>query len=151
MSTLVNNSLRPITPLMQHSGCILQSTAGSFHGKCTSNLRQEVSEPPFRIDLIQKHGCSDEVYQEVDGLSLRVAARNYQSTDVHLLKLVHNLLPTRRHTAQFQPWTSPQCPYGDEAETMEHLQQNKYHSSFLCSIQRFFTSNNTRNNCKILS
>jgi hypothetical protein len=54
-----------------------------------------------------------------------MAARTYHSTKVHLLKLVHNILPTRSHTSRFQPsWTNPSCHHCTERDTIDHLQQS---------------------------
>ena len=54
-----------------------------------------------------------------------MAARTAHSSEVQLLKLVHNLLPTREHVSKFQPWTVPQCHHCIEIDTLDHLQRSK--------------------------
>jgi hypothetical protein len=57
----------------------------------------------------------------IDWPSFRQAARNYYSTDVHLLKLVHDKLPTNYVKARYQSWTSPTCHFCIHPETFDHL------------------------------
>jgi len=45
------------------------------------------------------------------------------SFDSHLLKLVHDKLPTRYHIAKFQPWVRRTCAYCHQDETFDHLMQ----------------------------
>ena len=62
------------------------------------------------------------VWDDIDWEAFHIAARTYSSTKVHLLKLVHDQLPFRTHTARFQPWTTSHCHYCDHPDTMDHLQ-----------------------------
>ena len=146
--SMVTSKPQPFTPLMRHTRCILQCATNTIHGKYVATLRKSASTPPFREYLLEKHQWSNEVYEDIDWKSFHIAARNYVSTDVHLLKLVHNLLPTRSHTARFQPWISPFCHYCDEPETMVHLQcsscnsvSHQYRTNLIAALQRYFARN----------
>ena len=77
---------------------------------------------PFRRYLT----CTYTIYLSITvaWTAFRMAARTYHSTNVHLLKLVHDVLPTRHHTARFQLWTSPLCHHCTSNDTLDHLQQS---------------------------
>lgn len=149
-SIMVESAPHPFTPLMAHSGCVLNTTTSSVHGKYSATLRREVAAPRFRHYLKEKHGWSEEVFNEVDWPAFRVAARNYVSTDVHLLKLVHDLLPTRQHKARFQPWLSASCLHCNMPETLTHLQlshcnpvSQQFRTDLLSAIRQYFQRNHT--------
>ena len=84
-------------------------------------LRRTGAEEDLYNYLMQKHGWDQAVSDNIDWETFHMAARTYVSTEVHLLKLVHDQLPFRKHTARFQPWTSHQCHYCDQPDTMDHL------------------------------
>jgi hypothetical protein len=142
--------LRPVTPIMNFTRCILQNTTHSIHGKYLGTLRRAVSALTFREYLFKKHQWTMEVFEEVDWQAFHVAERNYASTDVHLLKLVHGLLPTRSHTARFQPWTSSSCHYCDTPETLVHLQcgrcnsvSSQFRAKLIESLRKYFARNHS--------
>jgi hypothetical protein len=111
------------TPIMRFTGCTVNIQQISIHGNLNSTIRRVVSESDFFLYLTRKHRWNDDTYTEIDWLAFRMAARNYQSSEVHLLKLAHDLLPTRAHLAKFQPWTLPNCHYCLQQDTLAHLQR----------------------------
>lgn len=145
---MVDRVPRPFTPLLPSSGCILQTSTSSLHGKYTASLRRAFAEPTLFEYLCQKHTWTTETCNEVDWPAFRIAARNYDSTEVHLLKLAHDLLPTRHHVSKFQSWTSPTCYFCSSSETMLHLQKSScnVHSSqyaqTLLKAVRYYLSRN---------
>jgi hypothetical protein len=79
-----------------------------------------------------------------------MAARTFHATDVQLLKLVHNQLPTRHHLSKFQPWVNPKCHHCDDPETFDHLQQSacnqvsqRYYSDISNSLNEYFDKHDT--------
>ncbi len=75
-----------------------------------------------------------------------MAARTYSSTEVHLLKLVHDKLPMRRHVSRHQVWTSARCHYCSSDDTMDHLQTGicnpvsiKFRTSIHQSVQQYLS------------
>lgn len=123
-----NTESRPSTPMMTTTACILDTPTGSLHGKYAVTLRRLAAEPIFFQYLSKRHGWDFDIPNMIDWDAFRVAARNYVSTDVHLLKLVHDLLPTRHHVSKFQPWTDPSCHYCTEHETIDHIQLSQCNS-----------------------
>lgn len=142
---MVDRTLYPRTPLLPSTKCILKTCEGHIHGKYATSLRRHVSEPFFFEYLRQKHQWTLDICEEVDWQAFRMAARSYDSTDVHLLKLVHDLLPTRHHLAKFQPWTDSTCHFCSEPDTLLHLQlgtcnncSKQFPSHLLLSVQAYF-------------
>lgn len=117
-----------VTPLMHHTRCLLQLNNTTHHGHFTSMIRRAASEPDFFTYLTYKHGWNEDTYNEVDWTAFRMAARNFDSSEVHLLKLVHAMLPTRSHLAKFQPWVLPNCHHCLQKDTLEHLQRTNCNS-----------------------
>ena len=57
----------------------------------------------------------------IDWKVFNQAANTYYTTDNHLLKLVHDQLPTQKHKSYSANWVSSKCRYCDQPETFEHL------------------------------
>jgi hypothetical protein len=113
------------TPLMTHTRGILQISGDSTHAKYTAEIRRAASTTEYRAYLTCRHCWIPLTYDKIGWSAFRMAARTYHSTEVHLLKLVHDVLPTRSHTARFKPWTSPLCHHCKERDTLDHLQQSQ--------------------------
>jgi hypothetical protein len=146
----IDSDLRPSTPLMSSTGCILLTDHISLHSHYRSSLYCAASESSYFSYLATKHHWTDTTRSEVDWVAFRMAARNYHSTDVHLLKLVHDKLPTRAHVARFQPWTNPNCHYCSSADTFDHLMRSDCNSistifrdNLLHSVESYFNRNST--------
>jgi hypothetical protein len=112
----------PFTPVLPSAKCVLKTNEGHLHGTYPTSLRRLVAEPGFFKYLRLKHHWTHATCKEVDWQAFRMAARNYESNDVHLPKLVHDLLPTRHHVHKCQPWTDPTCQFCSERDTFFHLQ-----------------------------
>ena len=112
---------RLITPLLPASRCqllIADKTVDSHHHY---RIRVNASETDYHRYLLEKHRWSKTTLSEINWPAFRAAARNFDSTDTHLLKLIHGKLPTRKHKSRFDPHLSPQCHYCSDEETFEHL------------------------------
>ena len=114
--------LMPQTPLLPSTRCHLEINGATITGKYRYHLRLSASEPPLFDYLAQRHKWDSNVLDSIDWEAFCMAARTYSSTEVHLLKLVHDKLPLRRHVSRHQCWTSDQCHYCSELDTMDHLQ-----------------------------
>lgn len=61
----------------------------------------------------------------------------------HLLKLVHDKLPTQQHKAQFQPWVDSLCPKCSTVETFNHLMicppsgQNTFQTGVIAAVDKY--------------
>ena len=121
--TMVDAQPRLQSPLMGHTRCILQITGTSIHANYPTAIRHSASEPRYSAYLTRKHQWHPRTYCNIEWRSFRMAARTYHSSEVHLLKLVHDQLPTRAHLAKFQPWTIPKCHHCDARDTIDHLQR----------------------------
>ena len=87
-------------------------------------LQHFAAEPEFFAYLTRKHKWTPSTHHTIDWRAFRMAARNHPSSEVHLLKLVHDQLPTRSHLSKFQLWTAPQCHHCHELDTLDHLQRS---------------------------
>jgi hypothetical protein len=112
------------TPLYPTTRCYLEINGDSIHSHYRQNLRFEAAMPPLMTYLTQKHTWEPYIPEVVNWEAMRMAARTYSSTEVHLLKLVHDRLPFRDHVARFQPWIVNTCHYCDHLDTMDHLQRS---------------------------
>ncbi len=121
--TMVDAHPRPQSPLMGHTRCILQISGASIHANYPIAIRHSAAEPRYSEYLTRKHRWQPSTYRCIDWRSFRMAARTYHSPEVHLLKLVHDQLPTRAHLSKFQPWTVPKCHHCDALDTIDHLQR----------------------------
>jgi hypothetical protein len=91
-------------------------------GKYWANLRLSAAEPAFFDYLTTKHQWDYQVVDTIDWDAFCMAGHTFSSTEVHLLKLVHDKLPLRKQVSRHQPWTSTQCHYCANHDTMDHLQ-----------------------------
>lgn len=110
------------TPLLTTTGCLLEVQGVSIHGQYTRHLQHVSTERELSEYMFYKHGWDKTIWDNVDWPAFHMAARSYKSTEVHLLKLVHDKLPFRTHTARFQPWVPSNCHYCMSPDTMDHLQ-----------------------------
>jgi len=124
---LPSDGHRRVTHMMEHTGCILAIDQASVHSKYTQSLRNSYALPEYRAYLIRKHQWLPETYDDVDWPAFQMATRNYFSTEVHLVKLIHDQLPTRHRVHRYQPWVPPHCHYCDSTETFYHLQTCSHH------------------------
>jgi len=111
-----------LTPLLPETRCTLEVKGISIHGNYQRYLRRAGSERSLYNYLSLKHGWNKETWEDIDWESFRMAAKNYPTTEVHLLKLVHDKLPFRGHTSKFQPWVPSHCHYCQHPDNMDHLQ-----------------------------
>ena len=114
--------LTPITPLYPTTKCSLIIHGYAVHSQYRRHLRMAEAEPPLFEYLRAKHAWSESVCDDVDWDAFCMAARSYHSTEVHLLNLVHDKLPTRKHVGRLQEWTKSDCYYCAAQDTLDHLQ-----------------------------
>jgi hypothetical protein len=119
----LHSDLRPQVPLYPATRCQLELQGRTITSHYAIELRRAAAEPPFFHYLRDKHSWSSRTLADVDWSVFRSAARNYSASDVHLLKLVHDKLPTNSHKAKFQPWVAGHCSYCSQRETFDHLMQ----------------------------
>ena len=115
-------SLTPMTSLYTSTQCNLVIQGTTITGDFRHSLRLAVSEPPLFEYLREKHGWDDPVIDDIDWDSFCMAARSYPPTEVHLLKLVHDKLPFCHQVSRHQKWTTSECHYCSNQDTMDHLQ-----------------------------
>jgi hypothetical protein len=149
-STMIDSRNRPQTPMMSSTRCILQISSASIHAQYPANLRRSAATPILSEYLTAKHTWLPGTFARIDWASFRMAARTYHSSEVHLLKLVHDMLPTRSHLPKFQPWTVPQCHYCEERDTIDHLQRTacnpvsaRYTIDLHDAVTQYFDRHNT--------
>jgi len=116
-------AVTPETPLYPTTKCSLLIHGAAIHGQYRRSLRMSATEPALFAYLCSKHGWSDPVCDDVDWDAFCMAARSYPSTEVHLLKLVHDKLPTRKTVGRHQEWIKSECHYCTMHDTIDHLQQ----------------------------
>ena len=114
----------PFTHLYPTTRCCLEINGKAVHNNFRRQLRHSAALPPLLIYMRQKHSWEPHVVDTVNWEAFRTAARNYSSTEVHLLKLVHDRLPLRDQVSRFQPWIQNTCHYCDASDTMDHLQKS---------------------------
>ena len=142
--------LMPQSPLLPSTRCHLEINGTTITGKYRYHLRLSASEPPLFDYLTQRHHWDSNVIDSIDWEAFCMAARTYSSTEVHLLKLVHDKLPLRRQVSRHQCWTSDQCHYCSELDTMDHLQTgicNTVSIEFRTSIRKSITQYLSRRQC----
>jgi hypothetical protein len=133
-----NPVARLSTPLLPATGCqflIAGKTVDSHHHY---RIRIHAATKDFQKYLQDKHQWSQSTILDINWKAFRAAARNFESTETHLLKLVHGKLPTRKHKSRFELHVSPQCHYCNEEETFDHLArcQNPISKQFRTNIIR---------------
>ena len=118
----VGFQLIPESPILPSTRCHLIINGQTITGNYRESLRLSESEPPLLEYLQTKHCWGPNIVDDIDWESFCMAARTYTSTEVHLLKLVHDKLPFRRVTSRHQKWTRTTCHYCSSTDTMDHLQ-----------------------------
>ena len=104
---MVEARVRPQSPIMTQTKCVLYLQEKALHGHYESALRRSVAEPEFFQYLQKRHGWSSTTTTLIDWELFRKAARNFPSTDIHLLKLVYDKLPTNNLIVTFAPNPRP--------------------------------------------
>jgi hypothetical protein len=108
----------PLLPVTRGQLLIAGQTVEShYHYRIRSNA----AEKDFQQYLQAKHQWPRSTVLDINWTTFRAASRTFESTDTHLLKLVHGKLPTRKHKSRFELHVSPQCHYCTEEETFDHL------------------------------
>ena len=114
--------LFPEAPIMPTTRCQLLIHGLTITSNHRAQLRIAGAEPAFFDYMTSKHQWSSTTVDDIDWDSFCMAARTYSSTEVHLLKLVHDKLPSRRHTSRHQKWIHASCHYCSSSDTLDHLQ-----------------------------
>ena len=139
-------TLCPQSPLLPSTRCHLTINGTTITGKYRHSLRLSVAEPALFDYLARRHQWDPHVIDTIDWEAFCMAARTYSSTEVHLLKLVHDKLPLRRQVSRHQSWTNAQCHYCSSYDTMDHLQTSicnpmspKFRSMICKSVQHYLS------------
>ena len=129
---------RLITPLLPATSCQLLISGKSVDSHYHYRIRLHAAELDFYDYLKAKHHWSQSTLDDINWIAFRSAARTFESTDTHLLKLLHGKLPTRKHKSRFELHVSPKCHYCSDDETFEHLVrcQNPISNQFRTNIIR---------------
>jgi hypothetical protein len=114
---------RMISPLLPAAKCTLQIGTTTRCAHFTKAIRQAVALPELFAYLATKYTWSPSTHADVDWDTLQAAANNYQASDNHLLKLVYDQLPTRKHKSKSESWVQSQCRHCTHPKTFYHLMQ----------------------------
>jgi len=138
-----------LSPLLSTTRCHLVVNGTTITGKYRSTLRVLASETQYFEYLTKRHHWDSHIVDTIDWEAFCMAARTYSSTEVHLLKLVHDKLPMRRLVSRHQPWTNDRCHYCSAHDTMDHLQTGicnpvspKFRRTLLKSIRHYLSGRN---------
>lgn len=134
--------------MLPSTRCQLEIRGRTITSQHKDHLRQAISRPVYMQYLQAKHEWDSTTQTLIDWEAFGMASRTYFSTEVHLTKLIHNLLPTKARVHKFQPWVSPICHFCSELETFHHLQTCHHHpgsqtfrSSTIDALNRYFSTN----------
>jgi hypothetical protein len=120
-----NSRNRPLSPLTESSRCSLIIKGLTIHAPhYTESIRDASALPELHGYLRQKYQWTQEDARDINWTWFTSAARTYQHNDNHLIKLVHDQLPTRyiKHKESGQSWIPATCRFCEiEPETFEHL------------------------------
>ena len=111
------------SPLLPACRCNFQLGPITHQGHFIREIRKAVSLPPLYAHLRKHHAWPPKTETEVDWTFFQEAADNYPATDNHLLKLVYDQLPTRKHKSRSAQWVHSTCKHCSELETFDHLMQ----------------------------
>jgi hypothetical protein len=110
-------------PLMTTTWCHLLIHRQTITSNHREQLHLDVSERPLFDYLTSKHQWSPNTVDDIDWDAFCMAARTCSSTEVHLLKLVHDKLLLCRNTSLHQKWIPGNCHYYSSHDTLDHLQK----------------------------
>jgi hypothetical protein len=118
-------SERPLSHLLPASKCLLQIRNATIHGQFTKAIRTAASIPDLFGYYKSKNKWSHQTLHSINWQWFQSAANNYtQYTDNHLMKLVHDKLPTTNTKVKTggQHWINPICCICQSSpETFQHL------------------------------
>jgi hypothetical protein len=120
---------RMLSPLLPAAKYMLQIDTRTHCAHFTKTIRQAITLPELFAYLATKYAWSPRTHANVDWDTLQAAANNYQASDNHLLKLVYNQLPTRKHNSKSESWVPSQCRHCTHPENFNHLMQCIQHIS----------------------
>lgn len=147
-SAFARNQKQP--SLMTQTKCMIHIQGVALTGHYTSSIRHAAAEPALHSYLLKRHNWEHDTINDIDWDIFRHANRNYSSTDIHLLKLVHDKLPTNLQKSRYFPWVSSKCHFCEEPETFEHLctstcnqRSIEFRNKLLQELNEFFLTTNT--------
>jgi ribonuclease HI len=109
------------TAMLPAARCQLVLENMSVTSHYTRAIRQAYTLPSFNQYLIQRHKWTQLQCTSLDWEVFSRAVNNIPSSEVQLLKLVHDKLPTNGELAKSNPHQSPICHYCNSRETFFHL------------------------------
>lgn len=71
--------------------------------------------------MCERHTWPTPTFDDIDWDIFRTAARTYETSDVTLMKLIHDKLPTNHIKAKYSHLISDRCHFCDQSETFHHL------------------------------
>ena len=146
----MNDNSRQKTCLMTQTKCIFFINSNAIHGHYSSAIKRKYAETAFFEYLQIRHKWTADTMKKIDWQSFLQAARTYPGSDVHLMKLVHDKLPTNYIKSRYQSWTSARCHFCEHPETFEHLclspcnpRSEEFRTNLTNTANHFFLRTNT--------
>ena len=112
-----------IVPIMAHTGCILYIDHVPQYGNYIPAIRRAAAKDDFYDYMQQRHGWDSDTITAIDWESFYVAVRAHGGSQIQLMKLVHDKLPTNHNKSRYSPHVKPTCYFCSEQDTFDHLCQ----------------------------
>lgn len=109
------------TLLLPHSRCALHLRGRVLQGHYRTQIRRAAAQSSFTKYMTKRHGWSQDTYDDIDWKAFQTAARNFDGDRIHLMKLVHDKLPTNMTKSRYHPFTAAHCHFCPAPETFNHL------------------------------
>lgn len=112
---------RPTVPRLEHNGAQLQIDGETITYKEKAAIRYAETAKPLREHIKARNGWEDKDMQTIDWDAHGSAIRRGNTNRVHLVKLVHDLLPTNSNVYRFVDDRTNNCP------TCQHDNEDRDH------------------------
>lgn len=107
--------------LLPHTRCVLQIQGRDIQGHYASHIRRAAAQRTFRHYMQKRHAWTSGTYDDIDWESFYDATRNFAGNAIHLMKLVHDKLPTNLAKSRYSNHSSAQCHFCPHPDTFNHL------------------------------
>jgi hypothetical protein len=146
---------RPHVLLFPHAGAQLQIADETITYNIKSFIRNAAHGPPLLQYIQQRNDWSDTIMQYIDWTAHEKATHRYLHRRVHLVKLIHEILPTNDNVGIWKENRSEKCPScSHPAEDRDHVlrcphpARQEWRQNFLLSIRKTCDRLNTRPNLR---
>lgn len=96
-------------------------TLAIIHGHYSQAIRDGYTLPAFREYLQTRYQWTSTQLKLIDWAIFRRASSNIHESQIQLLKVIHDKLPTNSELAKSNPLQDDRCHYCEERETFFHL------------------------------